>query len=417
MLRVFLACLLASCAGPTLDNLPLCGDLDAPLPADASLDTSPDAPLTFDMTTPWVRHTIYAGLSGADGANLATINGKLSIATPWEQSARTTVSTLDAGVWTTVQLPGTVSAPEDAIFADVDSDGVMDVVTLGDASKRIYIHFGPSYTLVNLDAATNIQNWLQADFVDIDGDGSKEIVAGGRIGANAGVGYFTSPTPRVASSWTWHPIAPAGWVQSMVPRDVDADGDLDIVVSDAARIGTDNSLMGSRWLEQTGTEWVSHRIYNYKGSEGTVQFLDVAPNRVIDGSSTAGPSLLNIRTTTDWLTWSATPVPWPADAGQLKGVRAADIDGDGIEDLAISMHHADTDYTTAPEDLSGVLWLKGPTWERGEVSGPAGVKYDNLEMLDVDGDGDLDIITTEQGIAGITPAADKLGLIWYENPR
>lgn len=415
----YLLVFLVACGYSRPEAVALCGDTDAPPVDDAAPDAPPDAPLpAFDMVTPWTRHAIYAGLSGADGVNLATIGGRLSVVTPWEQSAKTTVSTLDAGAWSTVQLPGTVSAPEDAVFADVDGDGAMDVITVGDASKRIYIHFGPNWTLVNLDAATNVQNWLQVAFADMNGDGIKDIIAGGRVGAGAAVGYFTSTTPRVASSWTWHPVGAVGVLWSVVPRDVDADGDMDLVISDGGAIGTDTSLMGSRWLEHAGATWINHPIHNYKGAEQTARFLDVGANRVVDGSSRdTGTSFLAVRTTTDWLTWTSESVPWPASAGHYNAVRVADIDGDDIDDLVVSMHHADSDYSTSPQDLSGVLWLRGPTWERGEVSGIDGVKYDNLELFDVDGDGDLDIITSEQGIAGITPAADKLGILWYENPR
>jgi len=42
------------------------------------------------------------------------------------------------------------------------------------------------------------------------------------------------------------------------------------------------------------------------------------------------------------------------------------------------------------------------------VSGPEGIKYDRIELLDIDEDGDLDILTCEER-AG-------LGVIWFENP-
>jgi len=42
------------------------------------------------------------------------------------------------------------------------------------------------------------------------------------------------------------------------------------------------------------------------------------------------------------------------------------------------------------------------------VSGPEGVKYDLVALVDLDGDGDLDVITTEE--------TANLGVIWYENP-
>jgi hypothetical protein len=68
-------------------------------------------------------------------------------------------------------------------------------------------------------------------------------------------------------------------------------------------------------------------------------------------------------------------------------------------------------YSHAEGELSGVVWLTyGPdgTWRRGEISGAPGTKFDNVELEDVDGDGDLDVVTSEQ--------IEQVGVVWYENP-
>ena len=49
-----------------------------------------------------------------------------------------------------------------------------------------------------------------------------------------------------------------------------------------------------------------------------------------------------------------------------------------------------------------------PGWEGHEISGRKGVKFDRLELVDLDADGDLDVLTCEE--------RDNLGVIWYENP-
>ena len=43
------------------------------------------------------------------------------------------------------------------------------------------------------------------------------------------------------------------------------------------------------------------------------------------------------------------------------------------------------------------------------ISDAEGVKYDRIELLDLDRDGDLDMITCEER-AG-------LGVVWFENPQ
>ena len=42
------------------------------------------------------------------------------------------------------------------------------------------------------------------------------------------------------------------------------------------------------------------------------------------------------------------------------------------------------------------------------MSSDRGVKFDLVQLLDIDRDGDLDILTCEE--------RDGLGVLWYENP-
>ncbi|HJN14104.1 MAG TPA: hypothetical protein QGH10_01370 [Armatimonadota bacterium] len=47
-------------------------------------------------------------------------------------------------------------------------------------------------------------------------------------------------------------------------------------------------------------------------------------------------------------------------------------------------------------------------WTAHDVSGPEGIKYDLIEPIDMDADGDLDLLTCEE--------REGLGVFWYENP-
>jgi hypothetical protein len=94
------------------------------------------------------------------------------------------------------------------------------------------------------------------------------------------------------------------------------------------------------------------------------------------------------------------------------------MDGDGTLDVVISA-------SGATGSLSGVIWLKGPGFtQRGEVSGPGGgEKWDNTILYDVDGDGDLDIVSTEQNTglgAGVVREREALdgdhAAVWH-GPR
>ena len=46
-----------------------------------------------------------------------------------------------------------------------------------------------------------------------------------------------------------------------------------------------------------------------------------------------------------------------------------------------------------------------------DISGAPGIKFDLVRLLDLDGDGDLDVLTNEE-----QEARTGLGVMWYENP-
>ena len=92
--------------------------------------------------------------------------------------------------------------------------------------------------------------------------------------------------------------------------------------------------------------------------------------------------------------------------GTMKAVRFADLDLDGSNEIVVTCEGA-------THDRSGVFYLRKKLshWNAHDISGPAGIKFDRIEVLDLDADGDLDVLTCEERFAG-----RGLGVIWYENP-
>ena len=113
------------------------------------------------------------------------------------------------------------------------------------------------------------------------------------------------------------------------------------------------------------------------------------------------------------LKWKSYPIDIPEVTGKAKAVKVGDINGDGKLDL---VH---TTNTYGDEDKQGVYWLSyskdttDSNWTWHELSGFEGYKFDRIELLDMDDDGDLDVLTTEENY-GMN--SKGLGVIWYENP-
>jgi len=368
----------------------------------------------LDGAPGWTMHTITAPtvgagtpLRGADGVALGDVDddGDLDVVTPWEQGDAISVALHPADPtepWPTV-IVGTSVGAEDAIFADVDHDGRLDVVSASEASKRICVHFQDPGAWTTVVVSAGAQRWMQLAW-----DGAR-LYAGGKT-SPATVGIWDSQTPRIAASWTYTPLGPVGWTMSLVARDVDGDLDTDLVLSDRAYItapAVDKTLWGSRWLEQTPSGWASHMIG--ARSTGDPKFLHLVDwDRdgdldVVDGASKGAVNFVTVRLNGgDFKSWStAATVPMPAGVGLYHDAETTDLDGDAELDLVLS-------FSDAAGDLSGVSWLTSAGWARTEVSGAPGSKFDNLVLVDVDGDTDLDVVTSEQ--------LDGLGVVWFENP-
>jgi len=375
----------------------------------------------------WARHTIDDASRGADGVRLADVNGDglMDIATGWEEGGQVRVCINPGPAQVTSRWPavtvGQVGSPEDAVFVDLDNDGAVDVVSACEGSVRtLWIHWAPAdpteylnpaaWQTQALPASRDARQWMFCLPMQIDGQHGLDLIAGAK-GQEARIGWFEAPAnPRDLSGWQWHPIYDAGWIMSLVAVDMDDDGDLDVVTSDRRGAGR-----GCLWLENPGpgpaqhASWPVHRI---GGEDHEVMFLTLA-DLDRDGltdvlAATRDDDLLYFRRTSAAPdTWQRHTIYLPAGTGTGKAVNVADVNIDGRPDIVFTCEHA--------RDASGVVWLSyvtaptDPFWVAHEISGPVGTKYDLVELLDLDADGDLDVLTCEE--------AENLGVIWYENPR
>ncbi|MEM9326783.1 MAG: VCBS repeat-containing protein [Bacteroidota bacterium] len=382
---------------------------------------------------PWSRWVIDDFSSGADGVKLGDINqdGLMDVVTGWEEGGWTKVY-LHPGYenlskpWPSV-IVGRTPAVEDAVFVDLDDDGVLDVVSSTEGKdKRLYVHWGPASKQDLLDSAhwetevipasEGLMQFMFAMPCEVDGENGIDLMVGGK-GEDAAVGWFRSPQdPRDLAQWQWVSISPATWIMSIVLADMDDDGDLDVLLSDRKP----GPSQGVRWLEHpgkggvTGQSWDSHFV----GAQGLeVMFLDLQDydrDGLEDIAATAFHQQVIFfeRLDPTGRQWGQTSVPTPFPSGRAKAIKVGDMDGDGRQDLVYSSN------TLGEEGRLGVMWLpsafkaEGSGWQN--VSGEEGFKFDRMELIDIDGDGDLDVLTCEENYG---EDSHGLGVIWYENPN
>lgn len=378
---------------------------------------------------PWNRHTIDRSSRGADGVRLADVNadGRPDLVTGWEEGGVIRVY-LNPGPeeskkeWPAVTV-GKVKSPEDAVFADLDGDGSHDVISCCEGKvKSVFIHWAPrdrkqylnpsAWSTAAIAAVQGKQQWMYCLPMQIDGQYGIDLVIGSK-GGGASVGWLQSPAdPRDLQAWKFYPLYKAGWIMSLESLDVDHDGDQDVVVSD--RKGPRRGVL---WLENPGRKaassgkaWTEHRV----GGQGLeVMFLAVA-DLDQDGqtdlvTSTRNKQLLFLRRqSVDPIRWQSHSIQNPHGIPHGKAVAVADINGDGRLDL---VHDTNTGGNRSSPGLVWMSYQKQVTenrWIPHDISGSKGVKFDLIQVLDLDGDGDLDVISCEE--------RDNLGVFWYENP-
>jgi len=379
------------------------------------------------VAEPWQRHTIDRSSRGADGVRVADVNGDtlMDITTGWEEGGVIRVylnpgPAAAAETWPAVTV-GEVATPEDAVFVDLDGDTAVDVVSSCEGKTRtMFVHWAPRDAERYLDAAAwkteafpatrDKQRWMFALPMQIDGVGGVDLVVGSK-NDNASIGWLRSPAdPRDLAGWKYHRLYDAGWIMSLEPLDVDGDGDLDVVASDrrAARRGV-------LWLENPGAAaaangagWNEHRI----GADGVeVLFLtlcDLDGDGLRDVLTSARESRLVYlrRLPGEGARWQAHDIALPYELPFGKSLAVDDIDLDGRPDIVMT--------NRGDPKKSCVSWMSYDAsvfeehWTPHDISGPDGQKFDLIQLLDLDDDGDLDVVTCEE--------IQNLGVFWYENP-
>ena len=385
---------------------------------------------------PWPRHVIDASSRGADGVRAADVNGDgiMDLVAGWEQGGLTRIylgsrASGQPPAWRPITI-GKSPDIEDAVFFDADGDGALDVVSsLEGNSRNIQVHWAPPLQRYTNESDWKTETlfsdgsqWMFAVPMDVDRRRGLDLIVGGK-NERASIGWLESPQqPRDVRAWKFHRLSDAGWIMSLVVADMNRDGRRDLLLSDRR-----GGLAGVRWLEHPGSDsvsihgpWTNHWI-GARGREAML--LDAADfdgdgsNEIVVPHYLANDFRLSIFRSTPRAKsgeWAEHAIRYPAIAGRPKAAAVGDIDRDGRLDVVLSSEEAGG-------ARRGIVWLRfrdspfEPEWDTFDVSGPDGVKFDLNLLLDVDGDGDLDIVNTEESnnAANGNPG---LGVVWYENP-
>lgn len=390
-----------------------------------------DSPIVEE--TPWAQFRLHSpgGPSGADGVKVADINGDgwMDVTTPFEQG-RTVGIFLNPGPqhateeWPVIYFPECVGA-EDATWGDLDSDGRLDLVVSREPSGTVTLYFQPTS-----GDFTDPAQWQRRDFTtcgglfaqvaDIDGQGHLDIVAGGK---GRPVVWMEAPANPREGTYKVHSLTAINWAMYLGPQDLDGDGDRDIFVCERANNKDSGSIF---WLEHPGfgslqndSAWVKHLLWSGSGEPMMGAVADFDRDGQVELIATISHSSSPIKLPDDPIGrihiygrlgnnayGLREDLPLPIGAPSPKAVALGDLDLDGHLEMVITKSLGNNPAHPA---TTRVLCLdkSNNEWTFTRLFG-SGQKFDNLVILDLDGDHFPDILTCEENTID--------GVFWLRNP-
>jgi hypothetical protein len=326
-----------------------------------------------DAAKPWRAMFIHSGDLNGDGKADIAAGGW------WYENPGATAA------WTRRNIGAPLNNL--AAIADFDRDGDLDILGTKGKGSDANAHFvwaendgkGAFQIRTNIPEADG--DFLQGVAV---GDLSSESliqVALSWHAADKGIQLLTAPSNPSGEQWAWSQLTKVSQDEQITAADIDRDGDND-------------QMLGTRWLRNDGVAWSVHDMHQPLGIPDRNRVADIngdgRSDAVVGYESSQVPGKLA------WYEQGAdASKPWTEHVmAELIGPMSldlGDLDKDGDVDVVLGEHNL------ADREVSRLLVFenadgKGGQWKQHTVH-VGDEHHDGAQLVDIDGDGDLDIIS------------------------
>lgn len=283
-----------------------------------------------------------------------------------------------------------------AAVYDFDGDGKMDVLGTqgqGSASNSQFVwarnQGGGSFNIKSNIAAGD-GDFLQGVAVGQFQTG-RNVVMLSWHGAGNGIQRLTIPPDTLNSTWTRDQISSTSQDEALSKGDIDRDGDLDL-------------LLGTIWLQNQGASWNTHTLHDTSGAPDGER--DPDRNRLADINgdgrldAVVGFEAINIPGKLAWYEQGPNATsPWSehviASVVGPMSLDVVDMDQDGDPDIIVGEHNL-ADPASAELSVFENVDGQGTQWTEYVVY-TGDEHHDGAQVVDIDGDGNLDIISIGWG--------------------
>jgi hypothetical protein len=284
-----------------------------------------------------------------------------------------------------------IGAPFNQFAAAYDFDDDGDIDLLGTVSNNANLsERGNAFVWARNDGsgAFTILNNISAG----TGDFLQGVVAESTAGTTtvalswhasaAGIQQLQVPADPVNTTWPISQLSATSQNEDLSSGDIDRDGDRDL-------------LLGTIWLANQGNgQWVADTLFSTSNHPDRNELADINGDGRLD--AVIGYEAISVSGVLAWYRAPANPTqPWTEQVIATRigpmSVGAADFDGDGDVDVVVGEHNKNAPSTSKLfiyENADG----QGGTW-REHLVYTGDEHHDGVEVVDIDNDGDLDIVS------------------------